>query len=55
MPPAVQEPPTADFGTLRYGQQAACDIVLRNIGAVSPAMTLPQSSSSTSGGAFVPN
>lgn len=30
----MQEPSTADFGTLHYGQQAACDIVLRNVGSV---------------------
>lgn len=30
----LQEPSTADFGVLRYGQQAVCDIVLCNVGSV---------------------
>ena len=33
-PPTWQEPSSADFGVLRYGQQMSRDIVLRNLGAV---------------------
>lgn len=44
MPRCELEPSTADFGTLHYGQQAACDIVLRNVGSVTASfqfMPLP--------------